>query len=148
MDLTWRRSTFCATGACVEVAWTQSSFCSNGACVQIGWRRSTDCASNACLEVAHADGRVLLRDSKLAESPVIEFTPSGWRGFCTVAAEWDREKLVNISGMMLSKLTGVETDVCLLEYDTLRHLHFSWEEWDAFLEGAAAGEFGVEVLSG
>jgi hypothetical protein len=144
---TWIRSTFCSTGTCVEVAWAVSSFCANGACVTVGWQRSTRCSNNGCVEVAHEDGRVLLRDSKKGDqSPQFAFTPTSWRVFVTVAADWDRETATLASGVTISKLTGVVGDVCLID-DILRHLHFTWEEWDAFVAGVRAGEFTAEAVA-
>lgn len=118
--------------------WKRSTFCSDkGGCVEI-----------SCVEVGHEDGRVLVRDSKLGDlSPVFAFTPAGWRVFATVAAGWDRESIVLASGVTISKLTGVVGHACICD-DRLRHLHFTWEEWDAFVKGVEAGEFTAEVLAG
>lgn len=92
----------------------------------------------------HEDHRVLIRDSKLKDdSPVIEFTPSGWRSFLIVAQEWDRTSLT-VSGVQLVDAGG-DVPVCVT--DDVRHLHFTWEEWDAFVKGAANGEFLPEALS-
>lgn len=127
--MNWKRSTACASASCVEVA---SSYCSNGACVL----------------VSHQEGRILVRASKEGDdSPVIGFTPSGWRSFLVVAAEWDRTSSVLISGVTLST-TLLDDQVCVIS-DTVAdaHLHYTWDEWDAFVKGAEAGEFAVEVLT-
>lgn len=69
--MTWKKSTFCSAGACVEVAWERSSFCGNATCV----------------EVAGDGDRVLLRDGKLGDaSPVISFSPAEWASFLELAA--------------------------------------------------------------
>jgi len=81
MKLTWRRSSKCDSGLCVEVAWTTSSRCEWGTCVQVGWDRST-----------HAD-QVYVRDSKqLDEGPILSFDAGSWRSFLAgiSAGEFDR----------------------------------------------------------
>ncbi len=47
------------------------------------WRKSSYSGSNgACVEVAAAPGaRVLVRDAKDGEGPVLAFPPSAWRQF-------------------------------------------------------------------
>ncbi len=45
------------------------------------WRRSTRCASAACVEVADQPDTVLVRDSKQAGSPVLQFDHAAWAGF-------------------------------------------------------------------
>jgi hypothetical protein len=134
--------------------WKRSTYCANGGCVEVGWIRSTRCSSGGCVEVSHQDGRIVVRDSKRGDrSAVIGFTPAGWRAFVDYAPGWDRETDVRVSGVLISKLKGVVGDVCLLDQDSVltstqsRHLHFTWEEWDAFVKGAEAGEFSVEVLT-
>lgn len=116
--------------------------------MDIPWKRSTRCSSNGCVEVSRQDGKVLVRDSKKGEdSPVLEFTPSGWRVFVAVALEFVPGHAVRASGMIVSSLDGVEQDVCVLDEQSLRHLHLTTEEWDAFVAGAKAGEFDVEALT-
>lgn len=129
--------------------WIESSYCANGACVQLGWRRSTRCSSGGCVEVAHEDDQVLMRDSKLGEaSPVIEFTPSEWTEFAAAAPGWDRVNAVVAGGVRLTNTHMIESHdpVCITDY-ALRHLHFTWDEWDAFVAGAKDGEFTVATLS-
>ncbi len=139
----------CSSGTCVEVKWVRA--CSSGSCVEVGWVSA--CGSGSCVEVSHLGDRVLVRDSKLGEeSPVIEFTPAGWRSFSVVAEEWNREETVLVSGgrLMNTRLIGSDLPVCLAaEPDVIagwpRHLHFSWEEWDSFVEGVRAGKFEVKT---
>lgn len=45
------------------------------------WRRSSRCGNNACVEVAEVDGRILVRDSKNPDGPVLSFTVAEWRAF-------------------------------------------------------------------
>ena len=66
---TWRRSSYCANGACLEVGaeWTSSSTCSAGSCVEC-------CAPD--------ENVVLVRDSKLGEdSPILALPSATWREF-------------------------------------------------------------------
>ena len=70
----WRTSTYCETGACVQVA----------TALPPSFRMSSKCAGGECAEVAACtcgDG-VLVRDKALGgSSPVLEFTPQAWRKF-------------------------------------------------------------------
>lgn len=45
------------------------------------WRRSSRCGESACVEVASTDHGFLVRDSKLADSPVLTFSPAAWAAF-------------------------------------------------------------------
>ncbi|GIG92220.1 DUF397 domain-containing protein [Plantactinospora endophytica] len=46
------------------------------------WRKSTRSDSGTCVEVAdNLPGRVLVRDSKDPQGPVLTFNPQPWRGF-------------------------------------------------------------------
>jgi hypothetical protein len=48
------------------------------------WRKSSASAMNDCVEVAFASAdRILVRDSKAPEGPVLEFTDSEWNAFLT-----------------------------------------------------------------
>ena len=64
----WRRSSYCANGACLEMAWTASSYCANG----------------SCLEARCDHGVVSVRDNKLgggADSPILGYSAESWRAF-------------------------------------------------------------------
>jgi hypothetical protein len=50
----------------VEFGFKTSSFCSVGGCVEVG---------------VHSDGKVRLRDSKIVNSAVLEFTSEEWDAF-------------------------------------------------------------------
>ncbi|GIF75402.1 DUF397 domain-containing protein [Asanoa siamensis] len=47
------------------------------------------CATGACVEVGALDGRVLVRDSKDPEGPVMRFSRSAWSEFLTGVREGD-----------------------------------------------------------
>ncbi|MFY1693206.1 DUF397 domain-containing protein [Plantactinospora sp. WMMB782] len=52
----------------------------------LGWRKSSHSESTSCVEVADdVPGRVLVRDSKDPEGPVLTFTPRQWGGFVDMA---------------------------------------------------------------
>jgi hypothetical protein len=145
MKITWRKSSFSGANGCVEVGPWKSA-CDSGTCVE---ETSTFCSSGSCVAVTHEDHRVLVRDSKLKDSsPVIEFTPSGWRSFLIVAAEWDRRSVTTISGVILDP-HGEEFPVFLTAESNggVVHLGFTWDEWDAFIQGVNAGEFLPEALT-
>lgn len=164
----WKRSSFCSSGGCVEMSWSKSSAstasacvevawrsCGGGECVEVGRRTATASGGNGCVEVdcRCQDGKVYVRDSKLGKhSPVLGFTPSGWRGFLRAAEEWDRASCVAVDGVLL-EVAGAEPPLAATILGPLAGdfpvritstegiLRFSWEEWDAFVKGVGAGEF-------
>jgi hypothetical protein len=80
--MTFRKSSFCSGGSCVEVAFERSTFCASGNCVEVGFERSSFCTHGNCVEVGHADdGMVLLRDGKNPDGPVLKFSPEAWDAF-------------------------------------------------------------------
>jgi len=49
---------------------------------QPGWRRSSYCSTNGCLETSFAEaGEVLVRDSKVADGPILVFSAAAWQDF-------------------------------------------------------------------
>lgn len=50
---------------------------------QAVWRRSKKCASSACVEVAETSDTMLVRDSKLSDSPILTFANKAWNSFVT-----------------------------------------------------------------
>jgi hypothetical protein len=124
--------------------WKKSSYSGANGCVQVR------CSStNNCVDVSHQDGRILVRDSKLGDdSPVIEFAPESWRFFVASVKVWDRRGGIFSGGVSLSvwHWPDGEEAVCIVDHE-VRHLHFDWDEWDAFVKGVEAGEFTPEVLS-
>ncbi|GAB3955220.1 DUF397 domain-containing protein [Micromonospora vulcania] len=49
---------------------------------RVTWRRSTRSGSSGnCVEVAAPPPRVMVRDSKDQQGPVLSFTPGQWVGF-------------------------------------------------------------------
>jgi hypothetical protein len=43
------------------------------------WRRSSHCSGGACLEVSDDAETVYVRDSKVADGPILEFSHRAWR---------------------------------------------------------------------
>ncbi|MFD6434042.1 DUF397 domain-containing protein [Streptomyces venezuelae] len=62
-----------SAGANAELKWRKSSFSSNG-------------SDPDCVEVAHAPGRVHVRDSKEAPGPQFAVRESAWADFVTYAS--------------------------------------------------------------
>ena len=49
---------------------------------QVGWRKARRSVGNgACVEIAALKGDILVRDSKLSNSPVISFPAFAWQAF-------------------------------------------------------------------
>jgi hypothetical protein len=63
----WRKSSFSATNAtCIEVAW-KSSFCGTGACVEVAHDSDED--------------EIFVRDSKNPDTPPLRFNRDEWDAF-------------------------------------------------------------------
>ncbi|MCX4780250.1 DUF397 domain-containing protein [Streptomyces sp. NBC_01264] len=66
--LTWFKSSYSGSegGQCLEVA--------------VAWRKSSYSGDEGgqCVEVATCPGTVHVRDSKLADGPVLDLTPTAW----------------------------------------------------------------------
>jgi hypothetical protein len=45
------------------------------------YKTSSFCSGADCIEVAHAPGRVLVRDTKDRTRPPAEFSPAAWAAF-------------------------------------------------------------------
>jgi len=58
---------------------------------ELVWKRSSRCDAGACVEVSAADEAVAVRDSKLADSPILWFSSAGWTAFLDAlkAGEFD-----------------------------------------------------------
>ncbi|MEU8431771.1 DUF397 domain-containing protein [Streptomyces sp. NPDC029216] len=70
-----------------QLAWFKSSYSSDagGDCVEVAynWRKSSysSDAGGACVEVAAHPAAVHVRDSKVADGPVLTVTPTTWAAF-------------------------------------------------------------------
>ena len=52
------------------------------------WKKSTKSGQNNCVEVTQArDGRVLVRDSKNPDGPVLAFSIESWQDFITAICQ-------------------------------------------------------------
>jgi hypothetical protein len=63
------------------IVWHTSSYSTtHGDCVQVGWRKSSySSGASACVEVAPVPDRVLVRDSKNPDGPVLALPTLAWR---------------------------------------------------------------------
>ncbi|MQM24133.1 DUF397 domain-containing protein [Glycomyces albidus] len=61
-----------------------------GQCVEARWKKSSRSGSTggACVEVRGQGDVIQVRDTKLGEdSPILDASPSDWRGFLTAVAK-------------------------------------------------------------
>ncbi len=67
------------------IVWRTSSYSANGGdCVEVGWRTSSYSGNGGnCVEIAPGPDRVLVRDSKDPDGPVLSVAPEQWRSFLT-----------------------------------------------------------------
>jgi hypothetical protein len=75
------------------LVWRKASRCTDATCVQVTWWKSSYSTVNGCIEVRHDQDRILIRDSKDPQGPVLSFTAEKWRAF-TVGVrggEFDQE---------------------------------------------------------
>ncbi|HSZ29200.1 MAG TPA: DUF397 domain-containing protein [Pseudonocardiaceae bacterium] len=72
-----------------SIIWHTSSYSTtHGDCVQVGWRTSSYSTNEgACVEVAPAPERVLVRDSKNPDGPVLALPTPAWRAFLTTVPD-------------------------------------------------------------
>jgi hypothetical protein len=45
------------------------------------WRRSSLCANGSCVEMAVVDGLVAIRDTKVSDGPLLQFSTTSWNEF-------------------------------------------------------------------
>lgn len=112
------------------------------------------CVSDAnCVEVAADGGRVLLRDSKQPDGPVVELSPDQWDAFRRMALTWRRGgsiARVLLDGVTFMLLPSLEDGVAVwVRYPpgSVGRLHFTTAEWDAFVASLRAGQFD-ELVTG
>lgn len=48
---------------------------------RVEWRKSSFCSNGNCIEVAALGSRILVRDSKARNGPVLAFQPTEWVAF-------------------------------------------------------------------
>jgi len=66
----------------VNANWVKSSYSfSNSNCVEARWAKSSYSTGGDCAEVRDNEGRVLLRDSKDPDGPVLSFAAARWAEF-------------------------------------------------------------------
>jgi len=102
-----------------------------------GWRKSSySNQANGCVEVDLTGAGARIRDTKIADSPVIAFTAEQWSAWL---AEVTADRLTGANGAVTVStvpnawtVRSVATDATLI---------FDENEWTAFRLGAADGEF-------
>lgn len=117
----------------------------------LAWRTSSYSQNNAaCVDVAVDAGTVYVRDTKdHGCGPVIRFSHSEWQTFLDIVtgasnASHDVVELVNDQRLTAHANGRTETTAWhLQERAGVRELHYTKGEWDAFVLGAANGEFSV-----
>lgn len=69
--------------------WVKSSYsgAEGGQCVEIAWRKATYSSEEGgqCVEVACAHPAILVRDSKIADSPIVPIAGPAWSSFLSLA---------------------------------------------------------------
>ncbi|MEV8535927.1 DUF397 domain-containing protein [Streptomyces sp. NPDC051211] len=74
-----------------ELTWFKSSYSSDegGACLEVAyhWRKSSYSGSQGgdCVEIAAHPAAVHVRDSKVADGPVLTVSPATWTEFLSLA---------------------------------------------------------------
>ena len=102
-----------------------------------GWRKSSySNQANGCVEVDLTGAGARIRDTKIADSPVIAFTAEQWSAWL---AEVTADRLTGTNGAVtVTTAPGTWTVRCV---DTGHTLVFDENEWTAFRRGATDGEF-------
>jgi hypothetical protein len=67
------------------------------------WRKSTRSDSGGCLEIALYGEKVLLRDSKRPDGPILSISPRSWHAFL---------KQVRSAFSLVAHFIGDTSDVC------------------------------------
>lgn len=124
------------------VGWFRSS-CDSGSCVEIAYVKSTlSSDSFNCVEVARDEvcDRILLRDSKHPDGPVLVYSPREWAAICLEATEGRPGCVARLGGDSYAwvgeTLDGDRT-----------WLEFTAAEIDAWVAGVRAGEFRQAVAA-
>jgi Domain of unknown function (DUF397) len=79
----WRKASRSqVNGNCLEAMFRRSSYCASGECLEAAWRKSGHSHANGnCAEAALRDSVVLVRDSRDKDGPVLAFSPADWAAF-------------------------------------------------------------------
>lgn len=107
--------------------WTQSSYCHTSSCCVQVWRKSTFCTDNACVEVG-----VWKKSTKSGP----------WTDNCVEVAGWQNASLTDNTCVEVD-LQGPLDEVLVRDSKDPDGpvLHFTPDEWRAFIKGAKDGEF-------
>ncbi len=102
-----------------------------------GWRKSTySSQQNGCVEADLTSAGARIRHSKIADSPVIDFTAEQWTAWL---AEVAADRLTGANGAVT--VTVRLRAWIVRSVDTGTTLVFDENEWTAFRLGATDGEF-------
>ena len=102
-----------------------------------GWRKSSySNQANGCVEVDLTSAGARIRDTKIADSPVIAFTAEQWSAWL---AEVTADHLTGTNGAVT--VTTAPNAWTVRSVATDATLVFDENEWIAFRLGAADGEF-------
>lgn len=100
------------------------------------WRTSTRSSNGEkCVEVAPCTGGVIMRDSKHPDNGTIVFPHAAWAAFLREACG----QSVPTNG--IATIAKIGEDTLVEAWHPSVRLRFNVDEWDAFLAGAADGEF-------
>ena len=120
-----------------------------------GWRRARRSGSTGgnCVEVAAPGGsRLRVRDSKDPDGPALTPVVSGWNAWLRLvnSGRFDMDRLDERPALAPYLAVWLSDGLIHLRdprvpADTLR---FTPAEWQAFLHGAAHGEFAVDTATG
>ncbi len=64
-----------------EPDWRKATASNQSNCVEVAWRTAAASGNSNCVQAAASDGRVLIRDSKDPDGPVLGFTPAEFAAF-------------------------------------------------------------------
>lgn len=62
--------------------------------MDLAWKRPSRSGQSNCVEVGDDGDRILVRDSKTTDSPILAFTPESWNAFVAGIDEFTGKVLV------------------------------------------------------
>lgn len=107
-------------------------------CDEVKWLSA--CSSGGCVEVGHDGDRVLVRDSKRPDGPVISYSAAEWNlilGACSLGVPFPVARTLFGGGYAWVGPNEDQSGLVTLEFDG--------DEMTAFLDGVEQGLFKPEV---